>query len=356
MLIHPLLSITTTTTTTVTAPATTSPVTSTYRMEEPDTPLTSHTNQSPGRHSRNKRLPSGQPRHPRPPKNNPEPSKDNSQSKSLPKSDTAGGRATPSTPRSASPGDKGNDSSASHTHRKNKPNPKSRSIPSTKESGDNPARVKPPQNTSDYLQRRDQKKPDGGTTDASDPKPPRRENKTARRHKEPKVDSESIRDSEDPEPSSLRQRPPRQKRRGKFDGKLTTGDAEPPQEERRVNTKRGEYWVDYSADDLTSRLIHDLRTPPFLDCAICYNPIRPHQPTWSCSPNTPAIPTEGSQQAQYCWTTLHLKCVRSWASKSIADVRQAYEARGENKPGEWLCIGCRAKRMVEPTLYRCAHR
>jgi transcriptional repressor NF-X1 len=107
-------------------------------------------------------------------------------------------------------------------------------------------------------------------------------------------------------------------------------------------------------DDLTSKLIHDLRTSPYLDCVVCYNPIRPLQPTWSCSPNSPITLLEGTQEAQYCWVTSHLKCVRSWASKSITDTRNAYEARGENKPGEWSCIGCRAKRTIEPSTYRYA--
>ena len=307
-------------------------------MEEPDTLPT--------------RKPSGQPRHPRNPRNNPERSRDNLHSTDGPKLDTVGGRATPSTPRSTSPDSKANDSSTPRPRRKPKPRPKPSGTSDVTESGRNSDNRKPPPNRSDSKQRRNREKPDGGTTDASESKPLQRGNKTAPGHEEPGVDSEPIHDSADAEPPSLKQGPPRQKRRGKFDGKLTTGDAEPHQEERRINPDREKYRVDYKSDDLTTRLIHDLRTSPYLDCAICFNPIRPQQPTWSCSPNTPIIYTEGSQQAQYCWATLHLKCVRSWASKSIADVRQAYEVRGEDKPGEWSCIGCRAKRTIEPSSYR----
>ena len=351
MLIHPPLSATTKTTATVTAPATPSSVTFTYCMEEPDTFSTPHANES-SSHHRNERKPAGQPRRPRNPRNNSKPSRDNPHPTNAPKLDAAGGRVTPSTPRSASPGSKANDSSTPQSHQRSKPKPKPSGTSDIKESGRNPSNKKSPPNKPGSKHRRNQEKPDGGTTDASESRPPRRKTKTAPSHQEPSVDSEPIRDSADVGPPPPTQGPPRQRRQGKFDGKLTTGDAEPHQEERRIDPDRTKYWVDYASDDLTTRLIRDLRTRPYLDCAICYNPIRPHQLSWSCSPNTPIVPTEGSQQAQYCWTTLHLKCVRSWASKSIADSRQAYEARGEYRPGEWLCIGCRAKRTIEPSSYR----
>lgn len=57
------------------------------------------------------------------------------------------------------------------------------------------------------------------------------------------------------------------------------------------------------ADDLTSTLIHALSTPPYPDCPICFNAIRPEQPTWSCSSSDP------SENLQCCWTTFHLKCI-----------------------------------------------
>lgn len=349
VLTHPLLSATTTAT--ATAPATASSVTSAYCMEEPDS-LPTHTTESSRHHRRNEQKPSGQPRNPRNLRDNSKRSKDNPRPTDGPKLDTPKGRATPSTPRSTSPDSKANDSSTPQPRWKSKPKPKPSGTSEIGESGRIPANKKSPPNRSDSKQRRNQEKPDGGTTDASESKPPRRGKKTAPGHKGPSVDSEPVHDSTDAEPPSLKQDPPRQKRRGRFDGKLTTGDAGPHQEERRINPDREKYWVDYKSDDLTTRLTRDLRTSPYLDCAICFNPIRPQQPTWSCSPNTPIVPTEGSQQTQYCWATLHLKCVRSWASKSIADVRQAYGARGEDKPGEWTCIGCRAKRTIEPSLYR----
>ena len=345
-LTHPLLSVTTTET--VTAPATTSSATPTYCMEEPPTSLTPHPNESHRHHHRDERPPSRQQKTRRRTGKNLELSKDNPRSGNVPELDTAGGRATPSTPRSASP-DKANDSSTPQPHRRNKPKHKSSGALGIQDSGRNPTKVKLPTNESGSQPRRYQGKPDGG-----DPKPPRPGSKTAPGHKEPKVGSEPIHDPADPVPSHPKQDHPRRRRQGKIDGKLTTGDGEPSQEGRYTNPNREKYRVDYAADDLTSRLIHDLRTPPFLDCAICFNAIRPHEPTWSCSPSTPVTPTEGSLQAQYCWATLHLKCVRSWASKSIADIRQAYEARGEDKPGQWSCTGCRARRTIEPSSYRCA--
>ncbi|KAJ7910620.1 hypothetical protein B0H13DRAFT_2251237 [Mycena leptocephala] len=62
-------------------------------------------------------------------------------------------------------------------------------------------------------------------------------------------------------------------------------------------------------------------------------------PTWSCSPSIPVLETQ-----QYCWTTFHLKCIRSWAAKSVKEVADAWAARGEPQ---------RARRVGVPTSYRC---
>jgi hypothetical protein len=352
VLVHPLLSATTTATTrTVTAPATTSSVTPTYRMEAPATSLTPDTNEPLPHSLRNERPSSGKPRAPRRHRNNPGRSGDDPQPSDAPKSGTVGGRATPSSHRSTSP-EKGNDSSNPQPYHKRKPKPKSSSTLGIKDSGHKPADAKPPTNDSDSSKRRNQGKFKGGTNDASDSKPPRRGNKPAPDHQESSPVPEPTHNSADANPSSLKQGHHRQRRQGKFDGKLTTGDTELRQEGRHANPNRGKHRVDHTADDLTSKLIHDLRTPPYLDCAICFNSIRPHEPTWSCSPSTPVMPTEGSQQTQCCWATFHLKCVRSWASKSVADVRQAHITRGEDKPGQWLCPACRAKRTAEPSSYK----
>ncbi|KAG2140668.1 hypothetical protein DEU56DRAFT_885849 [Suillus clintonianus] len=99
-------------------------------------------------------------------------------------------------------------------------------------------------------------------------------------------------------------------------------------------------------DDLTSTLTRALSTHPYPDCPICFNPIRPEQPTWSCSSSDP------SENLQCCWTTFHLKCIRAWASKSVKDLQDAWRARGEERTGEWRCPGCQAKREHVPSNYR----
>ena len=98
-------------------------------------------------------------------------------------------------------------------------------------------------------------------------------------------------------------------------------------------------------DDLTSILIYSLSTPPFPECMICFNRIRPEQPTWSCSPSE-------EKEAQSCWNTFHLKCIQPWAGKSVKDMEEAWRARGEEKKGEWRCPGCQSKREIVPQRYR----
>ncbi|KAH9926706.1 uncharacterized protein B0H18DRAFT_1084937 [Fomitopsis serialis] len=117
-------------------------------------------------------------------------------------------------------------------------------------------------------------------------------------------------------------------------------------------------------DDLTSRMIYELSTPPFPDCLICFAPIHPAQPTWSCSPSNPisTVPDDDAsasetrragETAQCCWTTFHLKCIRSWAAKSVKDVVEAWRARGEEREGNWRCPGCQSKRVPVPSSYWC---
>ncbi|TFK63598.1 hypothetical protein BDN72DRAFT_963814 [Pluteus cervinus] len=112
------------------------------------------------------------------------------------------------------------------------------------------------------------------------------------------------------------------------------------------------------ADDLTSSLIHTLSTPPYPDCPICFVSIHPAQPTWSCSPSIPTLPPNNMEDTssfvpQYCWTTFHVKCIRSWANKSVKEVSDAWRARGEEKHGDWRCPGCQGKREAVPSGYWC---
>ena len=110
------------------------------------------------------------------------------------------------------------------------------------------------------------------------------------------------RDSDD-----LKQVPRSQRSRKNFGTRLTAGDASAPS----PMLGRGSNAPVSTADlDLTSRLIHSFtHKADALDCPICFNSIHPAQPIWSCS-STRSVET-------CCWTTFHLKCVRSWAQKSI---------------------------------------
>ncbi|KAG6896480.1 hypothetical protein C0992_008016 [Termitomyces sp. T32_za158] len=143
-------------------------------------------------------------------------------------------------------------------------------------------------------------------------------------------------------------------RRGaKFGARLTDPQSVPlskPRSRYRSNIAPSEP----IGEDLTSRLIHDLRTPPYPDCPICFNPIHPAQTTWSCSPSTQIIrqPEDEGQEQQYCWTTFHVKCIGEWASTNVKAVADAWRARGEShKKGDWRCPGCQAKREIVPSGY-----
>ncbi|KAI9063381.1 hypothetical protein FKP32DRAFT_707113 [Trametes sanguinea] len=164
--------------------------------------------------------------------------------------------------------------------------------------------------------------------------------------------------------SSAQGKRPRRPRGRKFQGELTedapgenAGQNVPSSAKYRSNALK--------KDDLTSRLIHDLSTPPYPDCLICFAPITPMQPTWSCSPSNPTLAAtddesgvpESAQRAdanaQCCWMTFHLKCIRSWASKSVKDMEEAWRVRGEPKQGDWRCPGCQSKRRAVPSSYWC---
>ncbi|KAH9017094.1 hypothetical protein EDB83DRAFT_2438222 [Lactarius deliciosus] len=99
-------------------------------------------------------------------------------------------------------------------------------------------------------------------------------------------------------------------------------------------------------DDLTSILTFALSSPPFPECMICFNPMLPGHPSWSCSPKE-------EKDAQSCWNTFHLKCIKPWAEKSVKDTEDAWRARGEERKGEWRCPGCQSKREIVPRKYWC---
>ena len=103
---------------------------------------------------------------------------------------------------------------------------------------------------------------------------------------------------------------------------------------------------------MISILIRGLTSAPYHDCPICFSSIRPDQAIWSCSPSSPLIQNGQDKPSQYCWTSFHVKCIRSWADKSVKEVKEAWRARGEpDKEGDWRCPGCQAKRDVVPSGY-----
>lgn len=189
------------------------------------------------------------------------------------------------------------------------------------------------------------------------------------RHRNPRkrnpTDTIHSNDASTPAARSSSDKPPRNGRRGaKFNAGLTETSAPGRSDgHARSQTTSEKYKTSApKADDLTSRLIHDLSTPPYPDCAICFAPIHPAQPTWSCSPSIPISsnsndePIDDNNRRQHgntqcCWTTFHMKCIRSWASKSVKELEDAWRARGENRKGEWRCPGCQAKRDIVPSGY-----
>ncbi|KAI0064980.1 hypothetical protein BV25DRAFT_1799680 [Artomyces pyxidatus] len=168
----------------------------------------------------------------------------------------------------------------------------------------------------------------------------------------PKPDS---RHAESSRSGPSRPAPYSNKRSTRFNGKLS---------ERADKTTAGTSHVHATHapqdEDLVSTLTRALSIPPYQDCAICFSSIHPAQPSWSCSPTLPAgvsasdssTPKE-AENAQCCWTTFHLKCIKSWAAKSVKEVADAWRARGEERPGEWRCPGCQLKRDAVPRHYTC---
>ncbi|KAF8629368.1 hypothetical protein AX17_005664 [Amanita inopinata Kibby_2008] len=139
---------------------------------------------------------------------------------------------------------------------------------------------------------------------------------------------------------------------------VDSGQVRPSEKYKRRSKPTRPSAVRPQAGDLTSTLIRSLSTRPYPDCPICFSPIHPLQPIWSCSPSIPQVLSpeedESTPTPQYCWTTFHVKCIGSWASKSVKTLEEAWRARGEmNKKGEWRCPGCQAKREIVPAGYWC---
>lgn len=151
------------------------------------------------------------------------------------------------------------------------------------------------------------------------------------------------------------QRAPQHSRRRQFGAKLTSTDADGAEGASKPVSHVKE------AKDLTSRLeaafargATEEETP---ECPICFNTISPGAPIWSCTLNSVSNPDpvhEEHGSGSCCWTPFHLKCIKSWASKTAQATKEAYEARGlHDRSGEWRCPGCQTRRTVVPSEYRC---
>ncbi|KAL4253098.1 NFX1 family protein [Abortiporus biennis] len=196
---------------------------------------------------------------------------------------------------------------------------------------------------------------------------PSRSSSHAPRRRRPAPKSQAADGASTPTAAGETDKKPKHRRGAKFGASLTETPqgGSPAQHTASEHSKPSKRYRNTApkGDDLTSTLIHSLSTSPYPDCLICFSAIHPAQPTWSCSPLIPiSSGTEDEKDGgnsshhetpQCCWTTFHLKCIRSWASKNVKDVADAWRARGENRPGEWRCPGCQSKRLVVPSGYWC---
>ena len=97
--------------------------------------------------------------------------------------------------------------------------------------------------------------------------------------------------------------------------------------------------------DLRSRIITEISQGEY-DCIICYNAIKRKHPIWSCT---------------RCYAVLHLSCVRTWAERSVAQIKEQnalhQEASVRDMPGHWRCPGCQDVKHDVPRTYMCwCHR
>jgi len=103
----------------------------------------------------------------------------------------------------------------------------------------------------------------------------------------------------------------RQQRSRKFGSQLTPSGGEGVSRNADRPQIPKQPAIDPDNLDLTSRLMYSFtHKEDALDCPICFNSIHPAQPIWSCTPSPEADTC--------CWGTFHLKCIRSWATKSAS--------------------------------------
>ena len=195
-----------------------------------------------------------------------------------------------------------------------------------------------------------------GTPTSTDNTAPTKQHRDRRVPKQQNASNQPSRTG--PDPSKIPQGGQGRRKRGaKFNASLTdpsSADAASPKPQN--DSRKDKKLSKPKGDDLTSTLTYALSTPPYPDCPICFIAIYPVEPTWSCSPSRFDLVDENREEnasSQCCWTTFHLKCIRSWAGKSVKELVDAWRARGENRNGEWRCPGCQSRRETVPNGYRC---
>lgn len=116
-------------------------------------------------------------------------------------------------------------------------------------------------------------------------------------------------------------------RRNQLPKRISTRDARPPQKKPppSINKFKKAPSVDPSTISQREQLIKDIENNK-LECMICCDKIKDHQPSWSCS---------------NCFHIQHLNCIKTWISKSKTD------------SGEWRCVHCQFLREKTPWDYLC---
>lgn len=147
---------------------------------------------------------------------------------------------------------------------------------------------------------------------------------------------------------------PQSTRARKFGGQLTTSTSTdkatnaPTKESKNSETREAAPHMrseGVNIPDLTAKLMNTLKSPPYAECVICFAPIIPQQPTWAC--------TVSEETNRCCWGVFHNKCIVAWSKKSMQETKAAFQARNEDRDGEWRCPGCQTVRTQAPGQYKC---
>ncbi|KIM34525.1 hypothetical protein M408DRAFT_19420 [Serendipita vermifera MAFF 305830] len=147
---------------------------------------------------------------------------------------------------------------------------------------------------------------------------------------------------------------PQSTRARKFGGQLTTSTSTdkatnaPTKESKSSETREAAPHMrseGVNIPDLTAKLMNTLKSPPYAECVICFAPIIPQQPTWAC--------TVSEETNRCCWGVFHNKCIVAWSKKSMQETKAAFQARNEDRDGEWRCPGCQTVRTQAPGQYKC---